>query len=57
MERLAEKNGQLFEEYHVIPCVSHETELQFEVFNSVNATNIEIEELKEKVMNDFKSIE
>lgn len=49
--KLLSRMTKLHEEYHVMPVITKETnDIEFEVLNVLNSTDIEIEELKNKVL-------
>ena len=44
----------LKEDYHILCYQCNVPEIKFEVLNAINATDIELEELKERVLNQLK---
>lgn len=49
------KFEELNKEYHVLICTDNSEELAFEVLNSTNASDIDLEELKQTLLTNLKS--
>lgn len=57
LNSIAERLANQLLDYHVLVITPPNVEdIEFEVLNVINATDIEIEELKEKVLEQIKSI-
>lgn len=57
LNSIAERLTNQLLDYHVLVINPPNTEdIEFEVLNAINATDIEIEQLKEKVLEQIKSI-